>query len=173
MMIAALVLIVIAAALSVLIGFANGMADTPMERPLTFRLPAFLLLVAFALFICSRAIAAAADVRPDPELTPGATDSRVTQDNIQRTICRAGYTASVRPPASYTNRLKRQQLAALGWSDQNPRDYEEDHFIPLEIGGNPTDPKNLWPMPLCRKVGRAHQRQDRDAVEARGLLRAA
>jgi hypothetical protein len=24
-------------------------------------------------------------------------------------------------------------------------DYEEDHLIPLELGGHPTDPKNLWP----------------------------
>jgi hypothetical protein len=24
-------------------------------------------------------------------------------------------------------------------------DYKEDHFIPLELGGNPTDPKNPWP----------------------------
>jgi hypothetical protein len=31
--------------------------------------------------------------------------------------------------------------------DTNPRDYEEDHLIPLELGGNPTDPKNLWPEP--------------------------
>jgi hypothetical protein len=27
------------------------------------------------------------------------------------------------------------------------RDYEEDHLIPLEIGGHPTDPRNLWPEP--------------------------
>lgn len=24
-------------------------------------------------------------------------------------------------------------------------DYEEDHLISLELGGSPTDPKNLWP----------------------------
>jgi hypothetical protein len=23
--------------------------------------------------------------------------------------------------------------------------YEEDHFISLELGGHPRDPKNLWP----------------------------
>jgi len=27
-------------------------------------------------------------------------------------------------------------------------DYEEDHFIPLELGGHPTDPRNLWPQPI-------------------------
>jgi hypothetical protein len=25
--------------------------------------------------------------------------------------------------------------------------YEEDHFIPLELGGSPSDPRNLWPEP--------------------------
>jgi len=28
----------------------------------------------------------------------------------------------------------------------NPRDYEEDHLISLELGGHPSDPKNLWPQ---------------------------
>jgi hypothetical protein len=26
-----------------------------------------------------------------------------------------------------------------------PTDYQEDHFISLELGGAPNDPKNLWP----------------------------
>jgi hypothetical protein len=26
-------------------------------------------------------------------------------------------------------------------------DYEEDHLIPLEIGGAPRDERNLWPQP--------------------------
>jgi hypothetical protein len=25
--------------------------------------------------------------------------------------------------------------------------YEEDHLIPLELGGAPRNPKNLWPEP--------------------------
>jgi hypothetical protein len=25
--------------------------------------------------------------------------------------------------------------------------YEEDHLIPLELGGSPSDPRNLWPQP--------------------------
>lgn len=25
--------------------------------------------------------------------------------------------------------------------------HEEDHLISLELGGSPTDPKNLWPEP--------------------------
>ena len=29
-------------------------------------------------------------------------------------------------------------------------DYQEDHFISLELGGHPTDPRNLWPEPYPR-----------------------
>ena len=84
---------------------------------------------------------------PDSKLTPGAIDSSITQDNINKTICVRGYTKTVRPPAYYTNALKKKQMAAYGYSDADPRHYEEDHLIPLSIGGNPSDPLNLWPQP--------------------------
>lgn len=84
---------------------------------------------------------------PDIKLTPGAIDSSITEDNIQKTICVRGYTKTVRPPAYYTNALKKKQMAAYGYSDVDPRHYEEDHLIPLSIGGNPSDPLNLWPQP--------------------------
>lgn len=84
---------------------------------------------------------------PDPACTPGVADPRVTQDNIHSTICVSGYTATVRPPSSYTESLKRQQITAYGYSDTKLADYEEDHLIPLELGGSPTDSKNLWPEP--------------------------
>jgi len=32
-------------------------------------------------------------------------------------------------------------------TDKTASHYEEDHFISLELGGNPTDEKNLWPEP--------------------------
>jgi len=63
------------------------------------------------------------------------------------TICVTGYTAGVRPPSAYTDSLKKQQIVQYGYSDTNPADYEEDHLIPLELGGHPTDPRNLWPEP--------------------------
>jgi hypothetical protein len=88
----------------------------------------------------------AADL-PAPSLTPGAVDPAVTQQNIQSTICVKGYTRKVRPPASYTNKLKKRQIREYGYADTNPRHYEEDHLIPLEIGGDPRDPRNLWPEP--------------------------
>lgn len=78
---------------------------------------------------------------------PGATNPAVTQATISTTICVRGWTATIRPSVTYTNRLKRQQITARGYADTNPRHYEEDHYIPLEIGGHPTDPNNLWPQP--------------------------
>jgi hypothetical protein len=84
-----------------------------------------------------------------PALTPGAIDPDVTQANIHSTICVRGWTATVRPPASYTSALKRQQLRALGLLG-GPSLYQEDHLISLELGGNPTDPRNLWPEPYPR-----------------------
>jgi hypothetical protein len=82
---------------------------------------------------------------PDPACTPGEVDPNVTQSNIKTTICVAGYTTKVRPPTKYTDALKTQQIRRYGYADTNVRDYEEDHFIPLELGGDPTDPRNLWP----------------------------
>ena len=77
--------------------------------------------------------------------TPGVANPDVTQANIQDTICKSGWTATVRPPASYTNALKKQQLAAPKFKDKTPSHYEEDHFVSLELGGQPHDPKNIWP----------------------------
>lgn len=84
---------------------------------------------------------------PDASCTPGATNPDVTQSTIDQTICVSGWTATVRPPTSYTNPLKKQGIADYGYSDTNMSDYEEDHLIPLELGGAPRDPKNLWPEP--------------------------
>jgi hypothetical protein len=70
----------------------------------------------------------------------------VTQANLTTTICRPGYTATVRPPESVTEPEKQASLAAYG--DTGPlRDYEYDHLVPLELGGAPNDPRNLWPEP--------------------------
>jgi hypothetical protein len=86
-------------------------------------------------------------VLPDSNCTPGVTNPDVTQDNIDSTICHAGFTKTIRPPVSYTNRLKREQIQEYGFLDTSTRDYEEDHMISLELGGSPDDPKNLWPEP--------------------------
>lgn len=85
-----------------------------------------------------------ATYRPDPACTPGAVDDAVTQANIGSTICRSGYTATVRPPTSATDKVKKAMYAAYGISDGTTS--ELDHSISLEIGGS-NSYKNLWPEP--------------------------
>lgn len=101
---------------------------------------------------------------PDPSCTPGALNPDVSQDTINSTICVSGWTSTIRPSASYTNRLKAQQIAAYGYADTNMSDYEEDHFIPLELGGAPRDPNNLWPEPRY-DTGSGYVAADKDTVE--------
>ena len=100
---------------------------------------------------------------PDPGLTPGATDPAVTAQNLQSTVCVKGYTARVRPDKALTNRLKRQQMRLYHYADANPQHYEEDHLIPLNIGGSPTDPQNLWPQPRFGEWG-ADEKNDLEFV---------
>lgn len=84
--------------------------------------------------------------RPDPRCTPGAINPAVTQANIAETICREGWTNTVRPPESVTETEKAASMAAYG--DPGPRSaYEYDHLVPLELGGAINDPRNLWPEP--------------------------
>jgi hypothetical protein len=85
-------------------------------------------------------------VLPRHEMTPGAIDPRVTQRNIRNTICRRGYTASVRPPLEYTNTMKHRLMRVYGVTG-SIHDYELDHLIPLELGGCPDCQANLWPQP--------------------------
>ena len=57
-----------------------------------------------------------------------AVNPAVAQATIGQTICVSGWTATVRPPESYTENLKRQQIA----SEALPgglSSYEEDHLI--------------------------------------------
>jgi hypothetical protein len=84
---------------------------------------------------------------PDSSCTPGAYNPDVTQSTIGSTICVSGWTGTVRPPTSYTNPLKAQGIIDYGYSDTSMSDYEEDHLVPLELGGAPRDPGNLWPEP--------------------------
>ncbi len=70
----------------------------------------------------------------------------MTQANIDETICRTGYTRTIRPPESVTQREKRSSMAAYG--DTGPKHrYEYDHLIALSLGGAANDPRNLWPEP--------------------------
>ena len=81
--------------------------------------------------------------------SPGVLNPDVTQSNINSTICVQGWTKTIRPPTSYTNALKAKQMREYGVGG-GPSEYQEDHLISLELGGHPTDPRNLWPEPYPR-----------------------
>ncbi len=88
-------------------------------------------------------------VRASWTLTPGVLNPDVTQATIHGTICHSGWTRTVRPPVSYTNALKARGLRQYRLRGP-PSAFQEDHLISLELGGNPTDPRNLWPEPYPR-----------------------
>jgi len=93
--------------------------------------------------------AGVAGVTASWETTPGVVNPDVRQDTIGETICRQGWTRTVRPATDYTSQLKIEQIRAYGLGG-GPDDYQEDHLISLELGGHPTDPRNLWPEPHPR-----------------------
>lgn len=90
----------------------------------------------------------AAHVLPDPA-HPGVVNLAVTPATQAATICVHGWTATVRPPTSYTNKLRAAQTPA-GFK---PGDGELDHRLSIEDGGAPADPANLWWMIYADRYG--------------------
>jgi len=104
---------------------------------------------------------------PDPALTPGALNPTVTQATIRSTICVSGWTATIRPPSSYTTSLKIRQIGQYGYTNTATAAYEEDHLIALELGGASSDPRNLWPEPYTISLadGRSTGARVKDTYE--------
>jgi hypothetical protein len=84
---------------------------------------------------------------PDKGCTPGNvfTDATVG-DGSSHDICAAGYNKTV-PDIPLA--LQDQVYAAYGITTHVPGQYEIDHLVPVELGGNnaPGDTSNLWPEP--------------------------
>ena len=74
-------------------------------------------------------------ILPDSIMTPGVFDATATVD----TICKKGYTATVR---HVTDKQKNEVFAEYGL--ERSSGYEVDHLISLELGGS-NDTRNLWP----------------------------
>ena len=91
----------------------------------------------------------AAHVLPDPAITPGVLNPAVTPDTIRTTICVHGWTATVRPPTGFTDKLRNADTPA----GAKPLDGELDHLVSIEDGGAPADPKNLWWMVYADRYG--------------------
>lgn len=130
-----------------------------------------LLVVALALRLERRSSPAGAVVA-DPVRTPGVLNPDVTQATIRSTICTRGWTATIRPPVDYTNELKRRQMRAYGETGAASA-YQEDHLISLELGGDPADPRNLWPEPYPRaaEVDRIENELNAEVCSGRLSLR--
>lgn len=102
---------------------------------------------------------------PNAEHTPGATNPDITSETQDDTICAHGSwsTKSIRPAASFTNKLKAAQLATYYKGQGASKDVEEDHLIPLTLGGCPTCETNLWPQPRSGE----HPAAEKDRCEVR------
>jgi hypothetical protein len=107
------------------------------------------LLVAVVVVLFSYHHTTGARFVADRARTPGVLNPDVSQANIRSTICTRGWTSTIRPPVSYTDALKKKQMLQYGETG-SLSDYQEDHLISLELGGSPTDPRNLWPEPYPR-----------------------
>jgi hypothetical protein len=70
-------------------------------------------------------------------------NSDVTQFTIRHTICVKGWTASIRPPVSYTNEIKKQRMREMGLPLELIGNFQLDHKLPLSLGGSPDDIRNL------------------------------
>lgn len=138
-----------------------------LTKPAAHTGAALLLLVATG-------IAGAGEGLPNPALTPGAVDPAVTPENIHQTICahtRPSWSKMHRPPRKLTGRVKHEQIKLYGYDDRNKRDYEEDHLVPISIGGlsysepqyahiRGADAKNLWPEPRAALTSESAEKKD-------------
>jgi hypothetical protein len=107
---------------------------------------------------------------PDLKCTPGALNPDVKQSTIRKTICVANWTDTVRPPTSYTNRLKVQGIADYGFKDKTLGHFEEDHLIPLASWRLAAVAQEPLARAVQRQVRRPCEGQAR-AVPARPRLR--
>jgi hypothetical protein len=78
---------------------------------------------------------------PNPSLTPG---SIATSDMNE--VCAMGYSRSHRPDETASHKLKLQALVRYGLPRSAIASYEADALVPLCLGGNHWDIRNVWPQ---------------------------
>lgn len=108
---------------------------------------------------------------PDPACTPGAIDPAITQADIATTICRSGYTSSVRPPTWNIGQWESVTASMYGIIATGG---EYDHLIPLDLGGANAS-SNLWVEPgaIPNPKDAVEQRLHEDVCSGRMPLAAA
>ena len=67
--------------------------------------------------------------------------------------------------------MKNEQKPEYGEANVANADLEEDHLVPLELGGNPHDPTNLWPEPRDSiSPGQGAETKDQEESSLKGKV---
>jgi len=90
-----------------------------------------------------------APIVPDPAKTPGDV-----LEVTKRDICVPGYSKKVR---NVPESVKKQAYAEYGITSHQPKEYEVDPLISLELGGS-NSLKNLWPQSYVTSPYNAHKK---------------
>lgn len=127
--------------------------------------------ILFALLLVTTQIFAGPVIPPPIPINPA-----VTPQTLDKTICSkneegksAHWTASVRPPDAVTMKQKLAAMAKLGIPASDAGLYEWDHFLPIELGGMPNDPRNFRLQAYADKEphGLDTQARKKDVIETR------
>ncbi len=101
----------------------------------------------FAVLLATPASADPLPINPD-----------VTQATIGATICRSGWTRTIRPAHGRMRRIKREMLRAANEPRSRASAYQLDHRIPLTLGGSPMARENIALQPI-------NEARAKDAIE--------
>ena len=112
---------------------------------------------------CKRAAGEGPEL-PAHVCTPGALRSDVDPAHLELTVCKPGWSQSIRPPTTETNRMKTAAMLAYGVPEALRPVTELDHEIP-EWAGGASDEANLWPEVSDEPGKGIHNRKDE--VESR------
>lgn len=115
------------------------------------------IIAVSAIILSTLTLVYAADL-PDPKLTPGVAEPKLTQDRI----CAPGF--STKPWRHVSSGDKAAVYRSYGmkkWQGTcaTAKGCEIDHLIPLELGGSNSH-KNLWPQPFQGQVWNAYVKDD-------------
>ena len=126
----------------------------------------FLLAMGFLMWFAFWSAGAFAGDLPDPALTPGAYSPLVTQANIHQTVCVHGWSKTMRPSTSVTNKMKVKVMVAYHIPLTDIHKVELDHLCSIVLGCALDDEHNMWPEYWYLNVdGEDHGAHQKDHAE--------
>lgn len=94
---------------------------------------------------------------PPPPLTPSAIEPEIKitpeiyQNNFPQTMCVGGYINTTYPRPIHSSyfggKPGKQLICKYSYMESLPKNYQEIRLVPLGVGGNPSDSRNLWSKP--------------------------